>query len=529
MGYLLDHLLQESADRDPGAVALRYEDEVLTYGELEGRSNRLARVLREVGVADGDRVGLHLKKSADAIVSLFAILKAGACVVPVNAGMPAPRFRAIAGQSGMRCLIATVQAAAQLGPDALHGTAVDRVVYTGPDHDQFVGMASLEVSGPSLAAQASPEPLPSGAIDRDLAYVLFTSGSTGVPKGVMLSHRAVLTFVHWAGDTFGVRPTDRLSNHASLSFDLSTFDIYAAMRAGASVAVVPEGLSAFPSRLAAWIEEHRITIWYSVPSVLAMLASRGGLARRRLDDLRIVLFAGEVFPVQHLRQVMEALPTPRYFNLYGPTETNVCTYHEVTRPPEPGDPPLPIGKACANTRTVVLDDTGAVVSAPGVEGVLHVGGSTLMDGYFGLPEESAAALRARPNGIGGEQTMYCTGDVVTIDDEGSYLFVGRVDHLVKIGGHRVELGEVEAALHRCPGVEDAAAVAVPDEVIGSRLRAVVVAAAGAALDAQSVRRHCASLLPAYMVPHEVDFRASLPRTSTGKVDRPSLASEPPGS
>lgn len=522
MGYLLHHLLQESADRDADALALRFGDEALSYGELEARSNQVSRLLREVGVGDGDRVGLHLKKSADAIVALFAILKAGACAVPVNAGMPAPRFRSIAQQCGMRCVVTARDAGAALGATAFADTHVDRVAYVDGSEDELPGLLPVEVAIPSSAATFSAEPLDQGTIDRDLAYLLFTSGSTGIPKGVMLSHRAVLTFVHWAGDTFGVRPTDRLSNHASLSFDLSTFDIYAAMRAGASVSVVPEGLSSFPSRLAQWIEEHSITIWYSVPSVLTMLASRGGLAKRRLDALRLVLFAGEVFPVHHLRQVMLALPGPRYFNLYGPTETNVCTYFEVEHPPEVDDPPIPIGRTCANTRTVVLDDSGSPVSAPGIEGVLHVGGSTLMDGYFGLPDESAAALRVRPNGIGGSETMYSTGDVVTIDDTGNYRYVGRVDHMVKIGGHRVELGEVDAALHRCPGVEDAAAVAVPDEVIGSRLRAVVVAAAGASLDAQAVRRHCASLLPAYMVPHEVELRDALPRTSTGKVDRPAL-------
>lgn len=522
MGYLLNHLLTDSAARRPDAPALRYEGETLSYAEVEQRSNRIARSLREVGIVPGDRVGLHMKKTAEAIVVLFGILKAGACVVPVGRGMPLPRTLDIVEQCAMRCLVTSSNTVKNLGENPFQGSALECVLVTDVGSEGIASITQRYVALHEVEDAQSADPLSTPTIDCDLAYILFTSGSTGRPKGVMLSHRSVLNFVNWAGDMFGIRPEDRLSNHASLSFDLSTFDIYAAMRAGASVAVVSESLSAFPSRVTELIEQEAITIWYSVPSVLAMLATRGGLAKRRLDALRLVLFAGEVFPVKHLRELMLAAPGARYFNLYGPTETNVCTYFEVVRPPEADALPIPIGRACSNTKTIVLSDAGQPVTEPGAEGLLCVGGSNVMDGYYGLPSETEAAFRSNPYSNGREEHLYCTGDRVKIDGNGDYIFLGRRDHMVKVGGYRIELGEIEAVLHGCTSVVEAVAVAVPDDLVGNRIKVVVVPT-DAGLDAPTVLRHCARFLPQYMVPHEVEFMDALPRTATDKVDRAALA------
>lgn len=525
--YLLSHLLTESAQRAPQAPAVRFADETLDYGELDRRSNRVARALRAQGIGQGDRVGLHLKKSPDAIVSLLGILKAGACVVPVGLGTPAARFADIGEQCSMRCLIASRDACATLGPQAFGFRSLESVLVVGDDDHVEVGPAVTVLALAEAEAAQDGEPLAITTVDRDLAYVLFTSGSTGSPKGVMLSHRAVLTFVDWASDRFGIGPEDRLSNHAPWNFDLSTFDIYAALGAGASVTLIPEGLSMFPGRLADLIERSGITVWYSVPSVLTLLVTRGRLEHRDLLALRLVLFAGEVFPIRYLRELMLALPGPRYVNLYGPTETNVCTFHELQRPPEPDDPPLPIGRACANTKTVVLDEQGGLVTKPGQEGLLFVGGSTVMDGYYGRPAETAAAFARNPLAEGREERLYCTGDWVAVDDAGDYRFLGRRDHMVKVGGYRIELGEIETALYAHQGVKEAAAIAVPDELLGNRIRAVVVRS-DPALDEQQLRRHCSTVMPKYMVPQELVFRDDLPRTSTDKVDRPRLARESSG-
>jgi len=222
---------------------------------------------------------------------------------------------------------------------------------------------------------------------------------------------------------------------------------------------------------------------------------------------------------------MHAVPDARYFNLFGPTETNVCMYYEVPEPPA-GDSPVPIGRPCEGIRVLALDVEGRPVEEPGREGVLHVGGPGVTPGYFGRPEETAAAFVPDPSTPA--ERLYSTGDWVTIDDDGNFLFVGRRDHMIKSGGHRIELGEIEAALHSHPGIREAVAVPVPDELLGNRIKAVVVAVDPDALDEQDVRSHCAGRLPRYMVPAEVELRSELPRTATQKVDRARLALESVG-
>ena len=226
----------------------------------------------------------------------------------------------------------------------------------------------------------------------------------------MLSHRAALSFVDWAAETTQLRPTDVVSSHAPLHFDLSVFELFATCRAGACIALVPPGLNVFPRNLADWIAVQRITVWYSVPSLLAQLALSGGLERHDWSHLREIVFAGEVFPVPHLRRLREQIPGARYRNWYGPTETNVCTAYEVDALPPEQTAPVPIGMSCANCRLLVLDDAGSECS-PGEVGELYVSGPSLMSGYHGMPEATARVLVTRGEGSSGV-LWYRTGDLV---------------------------------------------------------------------------------------------------------------------
>ncbi|HEY3660060.1 MAG TPA: amino acid adenylation domain-containing protein, partial [Candidatus Udaeobacter sp.] len=375
----------------------------------------------------------------------------------------------------------------------------------------------------SLASQPTTPP-PVKVIDQDLAYILFTSGSTGTPKGVMLSHLNALTFINWACDTFGISAADRLSNHAPLNFDLSVFDIFAAIKAGAAISLVPEGLSSFPVQLSSFIQNQGITVWYSVPMVLTML-TRGKLHERDLSRLRLVLFAGEVFPIKHLRNLRRMLPQPRMANLYGPTETNVCTWYEVGQIPENQTTPVPIGKACANMAVIAIDEAGRPVLAPGQEGLLYARGSNVMQGYYGRPSESAACFISNPFASGRDEKLYCTGDWVIIDEKGNFLLIGRKDHMIKTRGYRVELGEIEAVMVAHPAVNEAVALAIPDEAIGNTIHAVVTINDSNSLTSTELKRHCAEKLPSYMVPEEIEFCETLPRTGTGKIDRQRLQFE----
>ncbi len=523
MAYLLHQLLSESAARQPEAEAVRLRDQAISYAELELLSNQLAHALIEHGVKSADRVGIYLHKSPAAIASIFGIMKTGACYVPVDANAPGMRLEEIGRQCSFRALITSEALYAKLGPDFHQECAVSAVIFVDKAPESPLPVPALTFAE-DLPQQPADDPCVD-VIDHDLAYILFTSGSTGTPKGVMLSHLNALTFVNWGCSTFAVTAEDRLSNHAPFNFDLSVFDIFVAIKAGAAISLVPEGLSVFPLQLSSFIEQQKITIWYSVPMVLTLLHSRGKLEERDFSALRCVLFAGEVFPTKHLRALMEKLPHPRYANLYGPTETNVCAWYNVEPLSEEETAPIPIGKATANTDLIAIDADGNRLTGPGAEGLLYARGSAVMQGYYGRPENTAASFIPNPFSIGREERLYCTGDWVTIDEKGNYLFVGRKDHMIKTRGYRVELGEIEAVMVAHPAVDEAVALPIPDEAIGNTIHAVVTLADSQSLDISTLKQHCAEKLPAYMVPEKILFKESLPRTDNGKVDRRRLQTE----
>ena len=262
----------------------------------------------------------------------------------------------------------------------------------------------------------------------------------------MLSHRNALAFVEWAAERFAVRADDRLSSHAPLHFDLSIFDVFAAATAGASVTLVPRHASVFPLEVVRFIEERGITVWYSVPSILTMLTLRGNLGPGSCPTLRTILFAGEVFPTKHLRRLMAALPHVGFFNLYGPTETNVCTYYEV--PPLADDAaPIPIGEAIPNVEVFAVTADGHR-ARPGEEGELWVRGPTVMQGYWGDPERTARSLVPDPLGTGPRDPAYRTGDLVRAGADGTFQLLGRRDHQIKSRGYRIELQEIEVDVAR---------------------------------------------------------------------------------
>ena len=532
MGYLLQHLLTDSAARRPDRPAVTTGGRSLTYQELDKLSNQVARALLAQGVAPGDRVGVLAPKSAASVVSIFGALKAGACYVPLDAGAPAGRLSAIMRDSGIAVVLADWGRAPGAVALARSVPQLRSVMVVGPHWGREVGEAA---DAPPLGfavlpwdvVLAEPDGAVAGnpAIETDLAYILYTSGSTGTPKGVMISHRASLTFVAWAAACTSLTENDRVCSPAPVHFDLSVFDIFATCQSAACMVVLPEGAPLFPVRLAEQMEKEQISVWYSVPSVLTMLATYGNLRGSDLSRLRAVIFAGEVFPVKHLRRLMAALPQARYHNWYGPTETNVCTAFEVpsdagrAQPPDP----VPIGKACANTDVFAVTSEGDRVAKPGEEGELYVRGAGLMHGYWGQPEKTSQVLVRNPFQAAYDEPAYRTGDLVTVDDEGNFVFLGRRDGMVKTRGYRVEMGEVEAALYGHPAIREVAVLPVPDELLGSRLRAFISASGPGRLTREEVLDHCRRRLPGYMVPDVVEFCQALPRTSTGKVDRALLA------
>jgi amino acid adenylation domain-containing protein len=514
---LLHHLLVRSAATTPDATALVDGDRSLSYGTVDRWSNAIARVLVDNGVRPGDRVGLALEKSAESIAALYGVLKAGGVYVPFDPSSPGSRIAYIARDAGIRVVCTSAARLANLEEVRKAGAPITTAIVL--DDRTSTSGGGVEVLDAGTVDAAGGAPFEVRRIAEDLAYILYTSGSTGNPKGVMLSHRAALAFVEWAVDTFRITSADRLSSHAPLHFDLSIFDLFAAAAAAAPVVLVPSATSRFPVEVRRFMERERITIWYSVPSVLSMLALRGGLDSAGPLALRLVLFAGEVFPTKHLRELMRLLPGVEYWNLYGPTETNVCTAYEVRELAAGSDDPIPIGRAIDGDETFVVDESGKLAS-PGDVGVLYVRGGTVMSGYWNDPDRTARTLAASPLHAPLPDLAFCTGDLVRERADGNYDFLGRRDLQIKSRGYRIELGEIETALQSHDSVIEAVVVAVPDEMVGSRLHAFA-ATRDRATDVMLIDA-CRSRLPAYMVPERVELLECLPKTSTGKVDRRAL-------
>jgi amino acid adenylation domain-containing protein len=479
----LHQLVIDSARRAPNAPAIAGPDGTLTYRQLDTLANRYAHALRARGVSPGDRVVLWTSKSVHAVAAMQGALRAGVVYAPVTATNPIARVARMAADCRAALIVADPELAQRA--EELRLEAGIPVVTSAALLDE--------------AAESAAFP-PERTQPDDPAYILYTSGSTGAPKGVCLSHRNALAFVDWAVDLLHVTAADRLSNHAPLNFDLSVFDLYAAFRAGATVHLIPSESAYAPAQLVRYMREQDITVWYSVPSVLSLMMREGGL----LGDeppvaLRACVFAGEPFPIGQVKALRKAWPGVRLLNWYGPTETNVCTSYEVTDDDLGRTGSLPIGTA-ASGDTVSLDP-------PGPEGEIVVSGPTVMLGYWGREPQAGP---------------YRTGDIGRLDTEGNLLYVGRVDHMVKIRGHRIELGEIEAAISSHPGVADVAVVVV-GEGLEARLHAVVVPSRQAVVTLVDLKRQCAERLPTYMIVDALHTVEALTLTPNGKKNRAAMA------
>ena len=512
----LHQLLDSSSLRFPSRVAVEEsEGGSIRYDELRHLSDRVRDRLHRMGVKPGDRVGMCLRKSADGIACIFGIMKAGAAYVPVDPTAPASRNAFIFQNCGIKVLVV------ERGLEAGLRQRFSEVGFA-PDFIVLDGVGAGRPLTESLDQLQAQDPAPPAAsvvsTPAELAYILYTSGSTGPPKGVMLSHGNAGCFVDWCSDTFRPDEHDRFSSHAPFHFDLSVLDIYVSLKHGATLVIVEEQLGKEPARLAPWIAEKKLTIWYSAPSILSLLAQFGKLDQHDYSSLRTVLFAGEVFPIKYLKLLKSLWKHPRYFNLYGPTETNVCTFYEVPHLiPESQNEPVPIGKACPYSEPLVVNETGSEV-ARGTEGELCIAGPSVLQGYWNLPENTAKAFLP-----GRDTRWYRTGDIVAELPDGNYKFLGRRDRMIKKRGYRIELGEIEAALYRHPAIKEAAVLAFPNDD-GVPIKAFMSTRDRSKLSMVELKKFCSENLPLYMVPDLFSCLESLPKTSTDKIDYQKLKS-----
>lgn len=513
----LAHLaLFASIHQQAQAEAVCLNGESVTYRALDNAAKNIAAWLSTRSQQPEHCIGLFMGKTPAAIASIYGVLRAGAVYVPLDVKNPAQRIRYIIEQCQIDTFFTTPDQVSQLRECLMdYPVSVTIAVLTHEDwlapSDKFhyvVIKPQAEPSEPFVEREIAPE---------QLATILYTSGSTGLPKGVMITHSAIDIFVRWVVGYFELQPHDRCISHAPLHFDLSLLDIFATHSAGAALVLVPDNMSGNPKFLAQYIAEQRITIWQSVPSVLVLLQKYGDPGKQQYPALRHVLFAGERISTSILEQLVIHFSAASFHNIYGATETNDTFIYSIAPGTTTIPTPLPIGHPLPYVDFLILDRDGQPV-VPGEQGELLVKAPTMMRGYRNTVPASANLIEA-----GEHMGFYRTRDLVQQQPDGSLLFCGRQDDIVKTNGYRVNLLEIENVLQGHPAIRDVAVIPLPDDEIGNRIMAVISILPFTELSAVELKMFCAQRLPKYAIPHNVHIGTEpLPKTSSGKTNKQTL-------
>lgn len=457
-------------------TALIEGNKKLSYQQLNLQAKQLTSLLVNRN-PDCQRVIIALERGIDATIAILSVLATGACYIPIDIKNPANRLNFIVNDANAQCVMGKGAC-----PNWLDNPEIwlDITLYSDIDH---------------LVTWPVEEN------DKLLATILYTSGSTGNPKGVALSHKAITNFADWAGNTFSITAEDHIASLAPFHFDLSIFDLFTSLSRGATINFVPGNLTLSPSRLTSWLDEHDISVWYTVPSLLSFIAHKGALAETNLSHLKTILFAGEVFPTQQLIKLSELLPKVELYNLYGPTETNVCCFWHVDRKRLQADSAIPIGIPACGSQLKIAAETGELL----------VKSTNNLSGYWQQGKLIPPQLK---------DNYYQTGDKVYINEQGEYCYLGRLDRMLKCSGYRVEPAEIERIILQCPEVENCAIIGIKDMTSGHRPAAAVVLKQGTSL--ATIIKPIKQRLPAYMQPAKFKVFNSLPFLSNGKIDYQTL-------
>ncbi len=505
---MVPSLLESGARLGHDRLALVCGRDRLTYGDLLQAVEQAAAGLQALGVSRGDRVALCLESSWEAVVAIFAIARAGAVFVPIGRTVKAPKLSqifsdcapvAVFTDARMRPVVDEAMARAP-GVQVLVGAVGDGSA-AAPESVEAVSFAGLLQLGSGRGVRVA-------AIDLDLCALIYTSGSSGRAKGVMLSHANIQSATASINSYLGNTPDDVILDVLPLSFDYGLYQLFLAFSSGACL--VLERAFTYPSTLLELITRERVTALPIVPTLAALLA-RHNLDDHDLSSLRYLTNTGAPLPSAHIRFLRTALPRVQIFSMYGLTECKRVSY---LPPSEIDARPDSVGRPMDNVEVFVADDTGRL-SPTGV-GELVVRGSNVMRGYWNAPEQTAQVLR--PGLLPGQHLLY-TGDRFRIDENGYMYFEARLDDVLKCRGQRVSPKEVENVLYEISGVNGASVFGIPDDVLGTAVKARLAVDPAAGLTEQTVLRYCASRLEDFMVPKEIEFVDHLPTTESGKILR----------
>ncbi|MEX2347256.1 MAG: amino acid adenylation domain-containing protein [Balneolaceae bacterium] len=514
---------RRNAEKNPDRTAVTLNDEHLSFGRLETKSNRLAGRLLKEGLKPGDRVGLLLEKTPKAIIAMHGVSKAGGIYVPLDIHSPASRVSKIINSSDVSMMLIDDHAK-NLFDEMSKGRqqlSVKPWIWWAENQPEANIASTCLFRYQDLLAEPD---IPYAVIrdENQTAHILFTSGSTGNPKGVEITHKNISSFIKWAIGYFGMNSEDRISGHSPLHFDLSTFDIYGAMAAGSHLFMVPPDISVIPRKLCDFITKNRLTQWFSVPSALSYLARFKAIPEEGFPELKRLIWCGEVFPVESLRYWMQSLPGVQFTNLYGPTEATIASScYTVPEIPGKGED-IPIGIPCDGENLFVLDEEMKEVE-PGKKGDLYISGTGLSPGYWRDSPKTDAVFRSRTNSAGDTIRIYKTGDLASFDKNGLFYCHGRSDYQIKSRGYRIELGEIESALDELKILREFAVVPVKKSDFEGYSIGCAYVPGEKILSPIHIKKHLSDKVPSYMIPQLWSSYTLLPRNGNGKIDRKKLS------
>jgi amino acid adenylation domain-containing protein len=511
---LLHDFLTQSAAHFPHKVALTCDKHDYTYTELDTASSAVARALRQRGVERGDRVVVYAENSVETVISFWAVLKADAVVSIVNPQTRADKLKYLLNDCRPSAFISDIGLRSSFEEAVRAAPSVRAVLLSGPATPSALSqIPRAEAFEKALRAGATSDPLPRRALDIDLAAIVYTSGSTGDAKGVMLTHRNMLTAARSITTYLENTSEDVILNVLPMSFDYGLYQMIMAFRVGARL--VLEKSFTYPAQVLNTVVSEKVTGFPGVPTIFAMLAEFKSLSSFDLSRIRYVSNTAAALATKHIEFLKQTFPKARLYSMYGLTECKRVSY----LPPDDLDrKPGSVGLPIPNTEVWVVDEHDQRV-APGEVGQLVVRGATVMRGYWEKPEQTAKKLRPGP--LPGEHVLY-TGDYAKLDEDGYLYFVGRMDDIIKSRGEKVAPKEVENVIVGLPGVKETAVIGVPDPVLGDAVKAFVVLEQGASVDETTVLRHCQKHLEGFMVPKYVVFIDELPKTSSGKITKVGL-------
>lgn len=507
---LLQHLFEATVRRLASKTALVADEQRYTYAAIDVAATRLAGTLQQRGVRRGDRVAIFADNGIEAIVSIFAALKAGAVFMPINVLTKDDKLAYLLNDARAACLV-TVESLRSVWSAAL---VRNRTVHTGI----VAGLPESEGNGrlisyASVTEVTTAEPDLPPLIDQDLASIIYTSGSTGEPKGVMLTHLNMMSAVNSVNGYLGMTGDDVILCAMPIAFDYALYQVLIGFKVGASV--VLERSFSFPAKILETMEREGVTVFPGVPTMYSMIMGLKNLQQFDLGRLRMMTNTAAALSERHIRDLRNLFPKATLYSMYGLTECKRVTY----LPPEQLDiRPTSVGRGMPNEEVWLVDEEGNRLPNGGT-GELVIRGSHVMRGYWEKPEQTARRLKAGP--YPGEMVLH-SGDLFRTDDEGYLYFVARKDDIIKSRGEKVSPKEIENVLYGLDGVQDAAVIGIPDDLLGQAIKAYVVLRSGYQCGEKDVLRHCQAKLESFMVPKYIAIVAELPKTDTGKIKKTGL-------